>query len=154
MPMYNILQQLGLQLNRLIPCQLCSVDHQTQFNLCQDCWKSLPWLKTSVQRQNIEIQVACHYDYPIDRIIQQFKYEQKLHYQNLLCGVIGTLKLPRVQAIVPMPISEQRLIERGFNQSLILAKFLSKKLKVPIWQPITRQDQHAQKGLVVFQKVC
>ena len=90
---------------------------------------------------------ACHYAYPLDRIIQQFKYQQHLHYQTALAGLLRELKLPKIQAIVPMPISLEKLTERGYNQSLLLAKGLSAHLNVPIWQPIQRLQQHSQKGL-------
>ena len=46
-----------------------------------------------------------------------------------------------------MPISTQRLAERGYNQSMILAKDLAKQFNVPIWQPVIRLHQHSQKGL-------
>jgi len=80
-------------------------------------------------------------------MIQQFKYEQKLHHQRLLNGVLQQLKFPKVHAIVPMPISTDRLIERGYNQSLLLAQSLSQTLGIPVWQPIQRLAQHSQKGL-------
>ena len=129
------------------PCPLCGLEAATQGASCRDCWQSLPWLKASVQRHELEIFAACHYAYPIDRIIQQFKYEQQLHYQDLLAACLKQVKLPKVNAIVPMPISTERLLERGYNQSLLLAKQFSQELNIPVWQPITRQHQHRQKGL-------
>ncbi|MCT8090037.1 ComF family protein [Acinetobacter sp. C_4_1] len=134
-------------MQRLSPCVLCGIDHQRHHSLCTDCWQQLPWLKQNIQRQEMQIQVACHYAYPMDRIIQKFKYEQQLHFQNLLAGSLIDLKLPKIQAIVPMPISSQRLAERGYNQSLVLAKILAKQLKIPVWQPVARLAQHSQKGL-------
>ena len=44
-----------------------------------------------------------------------------------------------------MPISKQRLTERGFNQSLLLANLVSKQLKIPVWQPVQRLNEHSQK---------
>ena len=120
------------------PCSLCELGAREKYSLCKDCWEQLPWLKQTIQRNNHSVLVACNYAYPVNRIIQQFKYEQKLHYQILLSEILKQLKFPKVQAIVPMPISNQRLIERGFNQSLLLANILSKHLKIPVWQPIQR----------------
>ena len=65
----------------------------------------------------------------------------------MLAGLLKSLKYPKVQAIVPMPISTERLTNRGYNQSLLLAKDLANHLKLPIWQPIQRLKQHSQKGL-------
>lgn len=133
--------------NYFIPCNLCDIGMKKHHGVCQSCWQQLPWLKQSIQRNQQQILVACHYEYPIDRIIQQFKYEQKLHHQRLLSGLLLQVKLPKVHAIVPMPISTDRLVERGFNQSLLLAQELSKNLHIPIWQPVQRLAQHSQKGL-------
>ena len=140
-------------LQSISPCQLCNVEQQQIHSVCADCWQQLPWLKSTVQRQEIEIHSACHYDYPIDRIIQKFKYEQQLHFQQLLAGALMQLRLPKIQAIVPMPISKQRLAERGYNQSLVLSKILAKQLNLPIWQPITRLQQHSQKGLTRLERI-
>ncbi|WP_407304811.1 ComF family protein [Acinetobacter sp.] len=137
----------------IFPCILCGVDRYHHHSLCKDCWQQLPWSKSTVQRQEMDIQVACHYDYPIDRIIQKFKYEQQLHFQNVLAGTLLQLRLPKIQAIIPMPISTQRLLERGYNQSLILAKIMAKQLNIPIWQPITRLHQHSQKGLSRLERI-
>ena len=140
-------------IQNISPCVLCGVDRQQCHSLCEDCWQQLPWSKSTVQRQEMDIQVACHYDYPIDRIIQKFKYEQQLHFQNLLAGALLQLRLPKIQAIVPMPISTERLLERGYNQSLVVAKIMSKQLDIPIWQPITRLQQHSQKGLSRLERI-
>lgn len=132
---------------KLTPCSLCDIGLKQHFGICQSCWRQLPWLKQQIERNQQHIWVACHYQYPIDRIIQQFKYEQKLHNQRLLNGLLLELKLPKVHAIVPMPISNDRLVERGYNQTLLLAKALSQSLNVPVWQPVQRLAQHSQKGL-------
>ncbi|BCU63583.1 hypothetical protein F941_02994 [Acinetobacter bouvetii DSM 14964 = CIP 107468] len=134
-------------LKQMLPCVLCGIDAQHKHTLCKDCWNSLPWLKEPVLRQEMQVFSACHYAYPLDRIIQQFKYQQHLHYQTALAGLLRELKLPKIQAIVPMPISLEKLTERGYNQSLLLAKGLSAHLNVPIWQPVQRLQQHSQKGL-------
>ena len=129
------------------PCVLCQLSPAHQHSVCQNCWNSLPWNQEMIHRQELDIIAACEYRYPMDRIIQQFKYEQQLQFQTLLAGSLICKKLPRVQAIVPMPISQERLIERGFNQSVVIAQQLARQLNVPVWQPIIRQHQHAQKGL-------
>ena len=138
----------GLRLiQQQLPCLLCGLDVVYKHRLCQHCWRQLPIQPQVVIRQQQNIQVACQYHYPLDRLIQQFKYEQQLQYQQLLAGLLLELKLPKVQALVPMPISTQRLTERGYNQSVLIAQTLSQQLNIPIWQPIERLAQHSQKGL-------
>jgi ComF family protein len=140
-------QLIHKSVQSISPCLLCSIDRQQLHSLCQDCWNQLPWYKQSIERHGQQIVCAHHYDFPIDRIIQTYKYEQQLQYQNVLAHSLLSLRVSRVQAIVPMPISIERLKERGYNQMLIVAKIMAKQLNIPIWQPVVRQAQHSQKGL-------
>ncbi|WP_109441521.1 ComF family protein [Acinetobacter haemolyticus] len=134
-------------LDHFTACDLCEIGTKQYFGVCKNCWEQMPWLQQKIERNQQQVFVACHYQYPINRIIQQFKYEQKLHHQRLLSGILQQVKLPKVQAIVPMPISTDRLVERGFNQSLLLAQALAQTLNIPVWQPVQRLAQHSQKGL-------
>jgi ComF family protein len=129
------------------PCILCGLTRAEQHSVCLDCWQNFAFYHAPIERHDQIIHAACHYQYPLNRIIQQFKYEQQLQYQGLLTGLVLQINLAKAQAIVPMPISEARLIERGYNQSLLLAQSLAKVLHIPIWQPILRLHQHSQKGL-------
>lgn len=146
MPTFKAIGAPSACWSALRPCLLCGLEPGTHHSVCIACWNGLNWFRGEVLRHEISIQVACHYSYPIDRIIQQFKYEQQLQYQILLAGLLRQLKLPKVHAIVPMPISEARLIQRGYNQSMLLAKRIARTLNVPIWQPMIRQQQHSQQG--------
>lgn len=141
----NQLLHKGVQ--SISPCLLCGIDRQQRYSLCSDCWQQLPWYKQPIERHEHSILCAYHYDFPIDRIIQTYKYEQQLQYQNLLAHSLLNLRLPKIQAIVPMPISIERLKERGYNQMLIIAKLMARELKIPVWQPVIRAAQHSQKGL-------
>jgi len=105
-----LMSRFSQLLQPLLSCSLCQSDRATQASVCQDCWQQLPWLKQTIYRQEIPIQVAAYYQYPLDRMIQQFKYEQQLHYLPLFSHMLNQLKFPKVQAIVPMPISQQRLL--------------------------------------------
>ncbi|RZG45763.1 ComF family protein [Acinetobacter wuhouensis] len=140
-------QVLHKSVQSISPCLLCGIDHQQQHSFCTDCWEQLPWYKQHIIRHEHSILCAHHYDFPIDRIIQTYKYEQQLQYQNLLAHSLLNLRIPKVHAIVPMPISTERLIERGYNQMLIIANIMARELKIPVWQPVIRAAQHSQKGL-------
>ena len=147
----KLIPQLMSHIRWLAPCSLCGLGHQQSHSLCHDCWEQLPWFKqnhqTQLFRNEMQIHVALNYQFPIDRLIQKYKYERQLHFQTLLTHSLMQLRLPKVQAIVPMPISTERLAERGYNQMLIIANLLSKKLNIPVWQPVIRLAQHSQKGL-------
>ena len=140
-------QLLHKSVQSISPCLLCGIDKQQQHSLCTDCWNHLPWYKQHIERHEQNILCAHRYRFPIDRVIQTYKYEQQLQYQTLLAHSLLNLSLPKIQAIVPMPISTARLKERGYNQMLIIAKIMARQLNIPVWQPVIREAQHSQKGL-------
>ena len=41
------------------------------------------------------------------------------------------LEMPECDGIIPVPLSKRALRERGFNQSLLMAKVISKNLRIP-----------------------
>ena len=99
----NYFQHLKQQFKNLLPCQLCGLDRQHQYTVCKDCWQGLPWQQQTIRRHQHPILVACEYQFPINRIIQKFKYEQQLHFQTLLAGCLLQIDSPEVDALVPMP---------------------------------------------------
>lgn len=153
MPMSKPLRFKPLQhtwrhyLQQFFPCMLCQMGRSSHAGLCSECWQHLPWALHDVYRHELTVQIACYYDYPLNNMILQYKYHHQLRYAYLFSQLLLQLKLPKVQAIVAMPISEQRLAERGFNQALEIAKGVAKALHLPIWQPIQRVNANRQKGL-------
>ncbi|MBP9721905.1 MAG: ComF family protein [Gammaproteobacteria bacterium] len=109
-----------------------------------------------------DIKIAFSYIHPIDKIIQQFKYLGDLTKGRLLAELLleyicnnlnstnnyyNFTNLPEV--IIPVPIYYTKLKQRGFNQSLVIAKYLSKKLSIPIDNNLIVKHQlsHPQMGL-------
>ena len=77
---------------------------------------------------------ACAYTFPLDRVIQRFKFSGYLAAAPLLAELLTPQldenDMPDV--IVPMPLSPQRLRERGFNQALELARALARRTGVAL----------------------
>ncbi|KAA8733843.1 ComF family protein [Acinetobacter qingfengensis] len=140
MPLFKLI-------HRLQPCLLCGQNPAQQYQLCGLCWQDLPWKKQIVTRHALECQVIFPYVYPLDHILQRFKDQAALHYLPFLTAALSTIEKPRIQAIVPMPLATEKLIQRGFNQSILLAQQLARQWQIPIWQPIARLSRHSQRGL-------
>jgi ComF family protein len=47
-------------------------------------------------------------------------------------------------AVVPMPLSAQRLRERGYNQAEMLARALGPHWRVPLWRDVLVRARHTQ----------
>lgn len=63
----------------------------------------------------------------MDALIHAMKYERRLEIATALGVELAdaTVEAPRPDAWLPVPLSRSRLRERGFNQSLEIAKALS-----------------------------
>jgi ComF family protein len=130
-------------------CQLYPV--QLQYSLCKSCWTELPWLLQSASASNQSIshpvQAACHYGWPVDRLIHLYKYQQRLDVLPVLRDILLRTSRPSVQALIAVPSSPERLVTRGFNPASLLAHELSKAWQIPVWQPLNRHHTPAQQNL-------
>lgn len=74
------------------------------------------------------------YQPPIDRLIADLKYHDKLtlsrFFASQMAEQLKAHTLP--QLLIPIPLHSRRLRERGYNQSLELAKQLSQQLHIPV----------------------
>jgi len=74
------------------------------------------------------------YQEPIDRLIIDLKFHEKLYLSQFFATKMAQqLKSrPLPELLIPIPLHPNRLRQRGYNQSLELAKALSKQLNIPI----------------------
>lgn len=105
-------------------CKLCSWPIQGDMTKCNFCVEYLG---------NLSIQIAFPYVPPIDKLIHQFKYNNDLVIGRLLADLLlDYIKIPKADAIIPVPIHKTKLNTRGFNQSLELARYLSKHIGIKL----------------------
>jgi len=94
---------------------------------------------------------AFSYDFPIDRLLHAFKYAGNLALAEVLAGPLARLAeaQPRPDLLLPMPLHPARLRERGFNQSLEIAKPVARWLGIPLDACACRRtrDTPTQAGL-------
>jgi ComF family protein len=81
------------------------------------------------------------YEPPLQEAIILFKYRRKVSLAaalgDLMCT--GSSQLPDVDLVMPVPLHPERLREREFNQSLLLADRLGQKLHRPVsWRDLLR----------------
>jgi ComF family protein len=140
-------------------CALCEANTHHSIGICKDCWQTLPWqLNTCCPQCGLASQGAVcgsclsdppffdrtsalfSYAYPVDALLQAFKYKHQLHLGHAFAQIsLNRFHADEVDCIVPMPMHAKRLQERGFNQSLELAKSIAKH-----WQ-LALATQHCQR---------
>ncbi|MDP2878197.1 MAG: ComF family protein [Sulfuricella sp.] len=94
---------------------------------------------------------AFSYNFPIDRLLHAFKYSGNLALIEILAKPLAELAVghPKPDLLLPMPLHPSRLKERGLNQSLEIAKPISRWLDIPLAAEACRRtrDTPTQAGL-------
>jgi ComF family protein len=85
-----------------------------------------------------ERRAAFVYEGAIARAITRFKYEGRPDLARPLGDLLWRALEPRRASlsgvvVVPVPLHPARLAVRGFNQSALLARRISRRLRVPFW---------------------
>jgi ComF family protein len=75
---------------------------------------------------------AYAYAFPLDKLIQAVKFSEQLVLVEQLAAALAQRIEQRPDALIAMPLHPLRLRERGFNQSQLLARSLSKRLDIPL----------------------
>lgn len=146
-------------------CLLCSERVATSKEFCDACENSLPRLYNGCEQCAVPLAEAgaiqhrcgaCQkrppafrralapfvYAAPIDRLIQDLKYQQRLQTARLLGARLAdyvTSRDPEIDVIVPVPLHAKRLRERGYNQSLEIARPVAEQLGVRLdYQSVQR----------------
>lgn len=76
---------------------------------------------------------AFRYAFPVEHIVQGLKYRHRLPLAGWLADALARSIGPaRVDCILPLPLSPQRMQERGFNQAQEIARPLAHRLGLPL----------------------
>ena len=145
-------------------CVVCGkyIDEKRKYGLCDHC----------IKRMNFgcsEFDCSPYFDYGLAamgyglyerRLVFNLKYDGKTYMAPIIADIIYDAIYERVVAcggcqlldadfIVPVPLHEKRLKERGFNQTAKVAKHLGKKLAIPVDKDalIRNKETSAQRAL-------
>ena len=140
-------------------CVLCGDPGSQNLDLCNHCRQDLPWLTSACARCAEPISISnavealcgrCQtqppsfercmamfsYQSPADHLLQALKFNGDLHMArilgNLMSNWITQLMDVKPEVLVPVPLHNRRLRERGFNQALELARPIARQLDLPM----------------------
>ncbi len=72
------------------------------------------------------------YEGVLKKVIHAVKFDGLRRLAERLGKLLVYPEIPPVDCIVPVPLSRERLLKRGFNQSLWIGKGLSEKAGIPV----------------------
>lgn len=103
-------------------CRSCALPVTGGAAQCGECLRHPPPLDACI--------CAVAYAYPWSDCIARYKFQQQPGWANALAELLRHAPwvepaLERCDLVVPMPLSRQRLRERGFNQALEIARRLA-----------------------------
>lgn len=116
-------------LRRLPPgCRYCAHPIvQGTIDSCADCIRQQPFFD--------KIHVSYEYEGVLPFLIQQFKYQKKLHLMSYLADLIMdnimTLEPPLPDLLIPVPMHITKLRKRGLNHSALLTVEIARRLARP-----------------------
>ncbi|NNJ91919.1 MAG: ComF family protein [Gammaproteobacteria bacterium] len=96
--------------------------------LCGQCQKTSPTFNSAF--------IPFRYEHPVDQWIWKFKFRNDLVSGKLLADLFlqkifdSNIVMPEI--LVPVPLHSSRVRQRGFNQSLWLARHIGKQLGIPV----------------------
>jgi ComF family protein len=134
-----------------VHCVLCAA-RTAQSRLCRACSAALPRLPeprcstcalplanegtcgACMRRppRYDRVRAAFAYTFPVDALIQAYKYGGDLTLAALLSRELAPHVPCDVDAIVPMPLSASRLTERGFNQAQEIARRIGRTRRIAV----------------------
>ena len=123
-------------------CRICAVPLVSVYStVCRECLTNAPSFSMVL---NYGI-----YSDALAEAINLMKFSGLRRLANPMGKLFLNLEMPECDGIIPVPLSKSALRERGFNQSLLMAKVISKKLKTPLYMDILlkRKDTLPQVGL-------
>ena len=124
-------------------CMRCGKPVADEAEFCSDCMR--------IGHEYDEGCAALVYDEYMSKSIYRFKYNGKKEFAEFY-GRVMYERLHRmidawdVCAIIPVPMHKDKLRKRGYNQAALIAKELSARTKIPLYEDVVSR-KHATAAL-------
>lgn len=143
-------------------CSFCMTLIQTP-PYCLQCGNALPHFAkrcgkcTPLTDHWQQMIVAGRYQEPLSILIHRFKFQDQFYLDKTLARLLTLAILtarrnqyfPLPEIILPVPLHHQRQWQRGYNQSALIARYLTHWLKIPTDERFLQRSKKTspQRGL-------
>lgn len=131
-------------------CPFCQENYlQVKQEICSFCYNKINFLSPKDGWQEAALGV---YESVLQEAVASLKYRHGQKLAEPLGRMLANHirgKMGLVDSIVPIPLHENRLRKRGFNQAILLARVIGEELKIPVIENglIRKRDTTSQVGL-------
>ena len=151
------------------PCIVCGKSSQAAYSLCPDCETDLPWAGPCCIRCGEELSAtspdprscagctlhpppfascsaAFRYQSPIDSLLSGFKFKARFEAGNVLALLLAEKIAQHYRnttapdLLLPVPLHQKRLRQRGFNQALEITRVVSRKMRYTFLSKCHREN--------------
>lgn len=118
-------------------CPVCALP-TPKGEVCGQCLKHPPAFDAT--------HAVFTYDFPVDALLKALKYRGVLNVTDIVANEIATLmrQHPPPDLLIPIPLHPQRLQERGFNQSVEIARKLAQQNGYPLSLDSVIRTRHGE----------
>ena len=110
-------------------CRICAMPFSSSHSsLCGKCLKMPPPFS--------KVLTYGLFEGALVEAIHQFKFHGIKRLSGPLSELLLTIDIPEADGCIPVPLSIQGLRERGFNQSLLLARNIARRKKLPLFMDV------------------
>ncbi len=137
----------------LVLCSTCAslLDLIQPQERCPTCFNLLPENEVTpchecLQYPSLYYRMAAAFDYqgPAASLVKRLKYANQPYLAQGMAAFLITqfdrLLWPLPDALIPVPLSFTHWLERGYNQSALLAEEMGSLLQCPVWHALKRQS--------------
>ena len=144
----QLVQPIGAQI-----CAQCGRPQPTAIPQCAQC-RLLPTPTLTQAR------IAARHETPLREAIHALKYQGRrelaapLARYLVAAALVAPWRTGTVDGVIPVPLHERRLAERGYNQAELLAQAFCQRLQLPLQtRCLTRQrSTQSQVGLTAVER--
>lgn len=121
-------------------CLFCNEEYSKIINfLCEDCRSNLEYLNREITLKNFYVDKII-YSLFYNRFIKEKIYAYKYYDENYMYKALGEILLKTIKEksledtidiITYVPLHRRRKALRGYDQSELISKYISKKLQIP-----------------------
>ncbi|OHC69154.1 MAG: phosphoribosyltransferase [Rhodocyclales bacterium GWA2_65_20] len=104
-------------------CPVCALP-TSGGETCGACLKSPPAYDATF--------AVWRYAFPLDKLVQALKFQHRLALAGFFAAAMSKGPRPCGDLLLPLPLSPQRLKERGFNQAAEIARPLARAFGIPL----------------------